>query len=70
MLNFLLVVIHLAPLEAVTNGLRIIYIQETLFSLQKSPSNPTSIQEHKAREYTKKKRRDCFIVTFMTWTPC
>lgn len=56
MLIFLLVVICLAPFEAVTTTPRIISIQETLFSLWNAPSNPTSMQEHKAKGTLKKER--------------
>lgn len=64
-----IVVIHLAPLEAVSNRPRIIQIQETLFSLQNGPSNATSMQEHKIKGYTKKKKR-LFYCDIYDMEPC
>lgn len=61
MLSLLTVVIHLALLEALSNRPRIIQIQETLFSLQNGPSNPTSMQEHEIKGYTKKKEETVLL---------
>lgn len=58
-----------ALLAAITNIPRNTDIQECSFQLQNAPASPLHARTQ-SQGGKLKKRRDCFIVTFMTWTPC